>query len=135
MATLPCSQAVHTSTAPKSLLPGIDALLAATISWSVLTPASEASWAFILSSKKTAAIGPELLQEIVLVARAAGFAEMRGAVDVRRQLVGDELRHLSVVVPVGRRRQRLLEFRLVGVLQLRILEDVLAVVQGEHIAV
>ena len=42
-----------------------------------------------------AAVGAELLQEGELVAGAAGLAEMRRAVDVGRQLVGDELRHLE----------------------------------------
>ena len=82
-----------------------------------------------------AAIGAELLQEVELVARAARLAEVAGAIDVRRHVVGDELRDLRVVLPGLRHFQRLAELGLVGLLQLRILEDVLAIVEGEHVAV
>jgi len=48
------------------------------------------------------AVGAKLLQKAKLVAGTAEFAEVRSAVDVWRQLIGDELRNLRIVVP-GRR--------------------------------
>ena len=51
MAILPCSQATHSDTASSSSLPGIDALLAAIMFWSVFTPMSVASAAFMSPSK------------------------------------------------------------------------------------
>ena len=52
IATLPCSQATHTATASMSLLPGIDASLAAIICWKVFSPASKSSCDFIVASSK-----------------------------------------------------------------------------------
>ena len=135
IATLPCSQAAHCATASRSLLPGIDALFWAIIWSSVVSPAGSGELRLHVRVEEFAAVGAELLQEAELVAGTAEFAEMRGAVDVGRQLVGDELRDLGIVVPGLRHAKRLAEFRLVGRLQLRIVEYVRAVVERELIAV
>ena len=60
---------------------------------------------------------------------------MPGAVNVGRQLIGDELRDLRIFVPCLRDAERLAEFRLIGVLQLGIVEYILAIVEGELVAV
>ena len=62
-------------------------------------PAGETSCAFMVFVEEDAAVGAVLLQEAELVARAAGLAEMRRAVDVGRQLVGDELGDLRRIRP------------------------------------
>ena len=80
-------------------------------------------------------VGAELLQEAELVAGTAELAEMSRAIDVGRQLVGDELGDLRVIVPGRRDGQRFAELRLVSRLQLRIVEYVLAIVESELIPV
>ena len=52
IAAFPCSQATQAATASMSLLPGIEALLAAIICLKVTSPASESSNAFMLCSSK-----------------------------------------------------------------------------------
>ena len=60
---------------------------------------------------------------------------MRRAIDVRRHLVRNKLGHLIVVVPGLRHFQSLAELLLVGIFHLRVFEDVLTIVEGEHVAV
>ena len=80
-------------------------------------------------------VGAELLQEAELVAGTAELAEMGRAIDVRRELVGDELGDLGIIVPSRRDRQGFAELPLVSRFQLRIVEYVLAIVESELIAV
>ena len=70
-----------------------------------------------------------------MVAGAAEFAEMRSAVDVWRQLIGDELRNLRIVVPGRRDAEWFAELRLIGGLQLGIVKYVRPVVERPLVAV
>ena len=88
-----------------------------------------------LGIEKDPAVRAKLLHKGKLVAGRAGLAEIRRPVHVRGQLVGDELRHLRVLVPALGDAQRLAVLRLVRLLQLRIPDHVLAVVEAEFVAV
>src|SRR5271167_3229607 len=81
------------------------------------------------------AIGAVLLQKTELIARTAELTKMSRAVNIGRQLIGDELGYLRVIVPGRRHHERLAKFRLVRGLQLGIVENVLTVVKRELIAV
>jgi hypothetical protein len=85
--------------------------------------------------EEPAAISTKLLQERELIPWAAGLAEMRRAIHVWRHLVTDELCHLGVFVPGLRHPQILVVLRLVRRPQLRVLDNVLAVIQRQHVAV
>ena len=102
---------------------------------SVVTPAGRRQLCLHVGVEELAAIGAELLQEAELVAGAAELAEMRRAIDIGRQLIGDELRDLRIIVPGRRHGERLAEFGLIGGLQLGIVEDVRAIVERELVAV
>jgi hypothetical protein len=80
-------------------------------------PASVASCAFMFSSKNLPPLARNCCRSR-LVARVARLAEVAGAVDVRRHVVGDELGDLRVVLPGFRHFERLAELGLIGILQL-----------------
>jgi hypothetical protein len=78
--------------------------------------------------KELAPVGAELLQEGELVAWTAELAEMGGAIDIGRELIGDELGNLRIIIPGRRDGERLAELLLVSRFQLRIVEYVLAAI-------
>ena len=132
---MPVRNAAQSETASSSLLPGIEALFAAIMFCQRLDAGVRDQPRLHVVAEQLAAIGAVLLQEVELVAGAAGLAEVAGAIDVRRHLVGDELGDLGIFLPGLGRAERRVELRLIGLHHLRILEDVLAVVEGEHVAV
>ena len=75
------------------------------------------------------------MQEVVLISGTSRLAEVARAVDVGRHLVGNELRDLRIVFPGLGYFERLVEFRLVCALQLGVIENILAIIEREHIAV
>ncbi len=136
MALLPCSQAAHAVTASNSLLPGHRRLVLRHHLLERLDAGIRDELRLHrLVVEEDAAVGAVLLEEGELVAGAARLPEMHGAIDLGRQLVGDELGHLGIFVPGPRHLEVLIELRLVGGLELLVAEDVLAVVEREDIAV
>nr|WP_276486160.1 hypothetical protein [Bradyrhizobium zhanjiangense] len=83
--------------------------------------------------EELAALHAEALLEYVL--RIGRGAEESGAVDLRRHLVGDELADLVELFPVLWRRKLVAELGLERVLHLRIVEDVLPVIEQHHVAI